>query len=44
VPLDALDLGLFNWNHGGPRATLGLGPDAEQDEVLIERVRAGLDL
>ncbi|MHB8695996.1 MAG: hypothetical protein ACYDHH_32680 [Solirubrobacteraceae bacterium] len=44
VPLDALDLGLYNWNHGGPRATLGLGPEAEPDEALIERVRVGLDL
>jgi hypothetical protein len=44
LPLDALDLGLHNWGHGGPRVTLGLGPGAEPDEAAVEPVRAALGL
>jgi hypothetical protein len=45
VPLEALDLGLFNW--GRPpdeRSTLGLGPDAEPDASALAGARAALGL
>jgi hypothetical protein len=41
VPLDALDLGFYNWERG-ERATVGLGPGAEPDPELQENVRAAL--
>ena len=41
VPLEALDLGLHNWQRA-ERATLGLGPDAEADPDEVERVEAAL--
>jgi hypothetical protein len=51
VPLDALDLALFNWGRsadadgdvaGAGRATGGLGPDAEPDPDALAGARAGL--
>ena len=45
VPLEALDLGLFNWGRPpGGRATLGLGPDAEPDGGALEAARRALEL
>ena len=41
VPLAALDLGLFNWE-AGERVTLGLGPDAQPDEALVNQAREAL--
>lgn len=43
VALEALDLGLHNWQRG-ERATLGLGPDAEPDPERLGSVQAALDL
>ncbi len=43
VPLEALDLGLHNWQRA-ERATLGLGPDAEPEADELERVQAALGL
>jgi hypothetical protein len=43
VPLEALDLGLYNWG-GGVRATLGLELDREPDEDLLGSVRGALGL
>jgi hypothetical protein len=43
VPLEALDLGLYNWGLG-ERATLGLEPGAEADEALLTQARGGLGL
>jgi hypothetical protein len=43
LPLDALDLGLYNWDRGS-RSTLGLGPDAEPDPDVLEAARAALGL
>jgi hypothetical protein len=43
IPLESLDLGLFNWG-GGERATLGLATDSEPDEDLLAPVRAALEL
>ncbi len=43
VPLEALDLGLHNWQRA-ERATLGLGPDAEPVQDDVERVQAALGL
>src|SRR5437588_814454 len=45
LPLEALDLGLFNW--GRPpdeRATLGMGSDGEPDEAALGGARAALGL
>lgn len=43
VPLEALDLGLHNWQRG-ERATLGLGKDAEPDPDGLASVYAALGL
>jgi hypothetical protein len=43
LPLDALDLGLSNWNRGS-RSTLGLSADAEPDPDLLDAARAALGL
>jgi hypothetical protein len=43
LPLEALDLGLHNWE-SGERAKMGLEPDAEPDEQVLERTSAVLDL
>ena len=45
VPLEALDVGLFNWARPpGERATLGMGSDAEPDAGALARARAALGL
>ena len=41
VPLEALDLGFYNWERG-ERATVGLGSGAEPDPVLQASVHAAL--
>jgi hypothetical protein len=41
VPLEVLDLALFNWERG-ERATAGLGPGSEPDAALQDRVQAAL--
>ena len=41
VPLEALDLALYNWERG-ERATAGLGAGAEPDPALQETVHAAL--
>jgi hypothetical protein len=43
IPLEALDVGLANWQHG-ERATLGLGADSEPDPEALSAIRAGLGL
>ena len=43
VPLDALDVGLSNWQRG-ERATLGLGPGAEPEPETLAAVQAALAL
>jgi hypothetical protein len=43
LPLEALDVALYNWERG-ERATLGLGHDAEPDADVASAVRAALDL
>ncbi len=43
LPLEALDLGFYNWERGS-RATLGVAPVAEPDEALLAAARAGLGL
>ncbi len=43
VPLEALDLGLHNWQRG-ERATLGLGADSEPDPDVLASVGAALGL
>jgi hypothetical protein len=43
LPLEALDLGLSNWERG-ERATLGLEPDAEPDPDALQSTRAALGL
>jgi hypothetical protein len=43
VPLEALDVGLFNWGRG-ERATLGMGSDAEPDAAALASTRAALGL
>lgn len=45
VPLEALDLGLFNWARPpGERATLGLGPGAETEPAALRAARAAFGL
>ncbi|HKO28173.1 MAG TPA: hypothetical protein VJU80_12005 [Solirubrobacteraceae bacterium] len=45
VPLEALDLGLFNWGRPpGERATLGMGPDSPLDERALGGARDALGL
>ncbi len=43
LPLEALDLGLSNWERG-QRATLGLAPDTEPDPDALQATRAALGL
>jgi len=43
IPLEAFDLGLYNWG-GGIRTTLGLELDREPDEDLIDAARGALGL
>jgi hypothetical protein len=43
VPLEALDLGLHNWERG-ERATSGLGPGAEPDDANLGAIRDALGL
>jgi hypothetical protein len=43
LPLEALDLGLHNWQRG-ERATLGLGTDSEPDPETLGSIRAALEL
>jgi hypothetical protein len=43
VPLEALDVGLYNWQRG-ERATLGLGLDSEPDPDRVDAIRAALGL
>ena len=43
IPLEALDLALYNWQRG-ERSRLGLGADSEPDPEVLARVRAALDL
>jgi hypothetical protein len=43
LPLEALDLGLYNWGRGA-RCTMGLEPEAEPDLNLVDSARAALGL
>ena len=43
LPLEALDVGLFNWEQGA-RATLGMAPDAEPDAAALDRALSALGL
>lgn len=43
IPLEALDLGLHNWQRG-ERATLGLGEDSEPDPEAVAALTAALGL
>jgi hypothetical protein len=43
VPLEALDLGLYNWGRG-ERATIGLGADAEANDAAPDGARRALGL
>jgi hypothetical protein len=43
LPLEALDLGLYNWGVG-TRATMGLEPTAEPDPATLDSTRAALGL
>ncbi len=43
LPLEALDLGLYNWGRG-ERATLGLNGDDEPDGQAVDQARAALGL
>jgi hypothetical protein len=43
LPLESLDLGLYNWGRGG-RVKLGLEPDAEPDAEALSTTRAALGL
>jgi hypothetical protein len=43
LPLDALDVGLFNWERG-TRATLGMKPGTEPDAELLAGVQRALGL
>jgi hypothetical protein len=43
LPLDALDLGLFNWERG-TRAQVGMEPDLEPDPAVLEGVVSALGL
>ncbi|HEY5317585.1 MAG TPA: hypothetical protein VIJ20_06365, partial [Solirubrobacteraceae bacterium] len=43
LPLEALDLGFYNWGVG-THATMGLEPDAEPDPPALDSTRAALGL
>ncbi|HWF24144.1 MAG TPA: hypothetical protein VG275_01755 [Solirubrobacteraceae bacterium] len=43
LPLEALDLGLYNWGRG-VRCTMGLEPGAEPEPDAVDSVRAALGL
>ena len=43
LPIEALDLGLHNWQHGD-RVTLGLGEDSEPDPDAVAAISAALGL
>ena len=43
VPLEALDLGLYNWERG-TRARMGLAPDTEADPATAAGARNALGL
>jgi hypothetical protein len=43
LPLDALDLGLYNWERG-ERAGLGVDPSTEPDPALLDAAQAALGL
>jgi len=43
LPIEALDLGFYNWGRG-ERTTLGLGPASQADPELVASARAGLGL
>ena len=43
IPLEALDVGLHNWQRG-ERATLGLGADAEPEPEALSAIRGALGL
>jgi hypothetical protein len=43
VPLEAVDVGFYNWGRGS-RATLGLGIDSEPDPDALESARHALGL
>ncbi|MGI8429786.1 MAG: hypothetical protein ACR2OB_10880 [Solirubrobacteraceae bacterium] len=43
LPLESLDLGLYNWDRGA-RPRLGLGPGAQPDPAALASARAGLGL
>jgi len=43
IPLDALDLGLHNWE-SGERATVGLGEEREPDPDVLAGLRTALEL
>jgi hypothetical protein len=43
LPIEALDLGFYNWGRG-ERATLGLGPAAEPDPEFVASARRGFGL
>jgi hypothetical protein len=43
LPLEALDLGFYNWSCG-ERATLGLGEDTQPDPEALASARAALEL
>jgi hypothetical protein len=43
IPLEALDLGLHNWQRG-ERATMGLGLDREPDPEAVSAISRSLGL
>jgi hypothetical protein len=43
VPLEALDVGFYNWERGA-RASVGMGLDDEPDPAALESARAALEL
>ena len=43
IPLEALDLGLYNWQRG-ERATVGLGPERDEEAEALASIQAALQL